>query len=288
MKKTLFLFTAVIFAVSLAAGCAKSETALEDMYFELSRLIDNPTAERAEILSGEITFNVYVTGEMFEQTFSDEGDDNVYKYQPAMIARNYINSFYLEVSGLKEPLKMGEYYKIKGRAGGSVSYTADNKVYHILEIFAEDAEILKEYNIEFETDKIFEVRSGSSFGKFYFKGAHYGKDSEGDLIILYYTFENLGSAEAAPMIERFEISQNKILLESVNSVPDEADPSAYPSGGTAAVQPAGKTVYYYLLLRPDKNTAAGRQITVKFYDDGFYAVYEHTVDVEKNLNEMLF
>ena len=54
------------------------------------------------------------------------------------------------------------------------------------------------------------------------------------------------------------------------------------------LQPEGKTVYYYILLRPDKSAAAGGQITVLFYDDGFYAIYEHSVDAEKNLNEMLF
>ena len=228
------MFTAVILAVSLAAGCVRRDEALENLYFELSSLIDNPTAERSENLREVISFNVYINGEMFEQTFSEEGDDNVYKYQSAVIARNCHKSFYLEDSGLKETLKTGEYYKITGRIGGSVRYTEDNKVHYILEIFAEDTEILKEYNAECEEGRIFEVRSGSSSGKFCFTGAHCTKDSEGDLIILYYTFENTGSEDAAPMIERFEIRQNNNLLEVVNSVPYEADPDAYPSGGTAA------------------------------------------------------
>lgn len=281
MKK---FFVLILVLAMLATGCtpfdgesigglfggASANLSEEEIYSELDYLIGNPKSTGSSELDGQFTFIAYLIDDAEPITFS-EHDEGM--YHAACISRRYEDYFFLEVGDIETTFSAGDIVKITGELNGTIYWTEDNAQVDVLDIKASSMESYEPPDITANHSSTIAV-DGNGIE---FLGAHWTRDSFNDVIVVYFTFTNNGSIDAAPSFSDFYIEYNdEDLSKSMFSL-DDVDPSALnamPVGLTDKTY-AGKTQLYYIPLKvTERMDDPGTAVYFTLYDDEFRMTYD--------------
>ena len=254
----------------------------EKVYENLDRLIGYTKGLENTDLTGSFTFVCMVYDEGEEIYFEDE--DYKGHYYAAGISRNWDDYFMLDTIGLDGSFKPGDIVKVTGETDGTIYWTEDNNRVEVLCVKASAIEAYEPEDISEKTGATITLDDGNEIE---FVGAHLTEDSFGDAIVVYFSFKNNGSKEAAPNLSAFYIEYDGSEAEKTIFSLDEVDSNALGmSIGIVDKTYAGKSQVYYLAYSAEDGVAEGEPIYFELYDDEFRCTYSHGVSIDESLAAM--
>ena len=294
MKRVLFLVLSLFF---LLVGCSAVEdltsnitgsdgdssgnASASTVYEDLNTHIINPSSPYLPAsLDGNFTFYAMILSDSHEMTFDD---DTGGIYHEAAISRNAKDYFFLNVTDVEGEFAPGDIVEVTGELNGLVYWTEDNSQVDILDIKASKIAPYTPEEIEPNTTGIFTLEDGNEVE---FIGAHRSTDNFDDVIVVYFSFTNHGSKDAAPNFSSFYVEYNTEEVSTTIFPPEEVDSRALESGNFGDSTYAGKTQLYYKVYTIPSTASADEPIYFLRYDDSFRMTDAAALYVFPSLTDM--
>lgn len=284
MRTVSIMLVVVILALGVGCNAKNTEPKRKEAYVTLHNLMIEPQdLEQSGWVDRKVNFSTFVISNAFETEITTNGKMKAQTFHYATISRNVGDALLLNVTDLDETLKAGEYYTVKGKISGYVTFEERNqKESQMLEIKVSSFKVLEHSDEAENTSDTLQYDDGDLHANFVFKKAVKDTDHNDDFIALHFEFTNTGEKAITPPLKMFDILQGDELLQRDSLLVNgrHTDPDAIALSQRNTVQP-GETVYYYCsYVVFDGSEFTDEDIIVFLSDDDFNIIYEHSIPLE--------
>jgi hypothetical protein len=208
-------------------------------------------------------------------------------YVPARLSRSK-DSFLLDFGNFpgKHP-EPDTIVSVSGKVATSVSWVANNNLWHYLVIHVEDFEVI-EPGVEILEEAKIDIKTFNLHGTFEFKGAHFTEDTfKRKVVVIYFNLTNTGRDTIHHLRHWYEglnmsLGNNEDPLNDTIHSLEEVDKKALRTLQT--VKP-GQTLYYFEPFLVRHSHENNKTIYFKRYDDNFN-ISAIALEVAASLSEM--
>ena len=274
---------------SSSNSSTSAQSSQDKVYYELSRLINSPTAT-SEIDNKTVSFVAYIATETFEETFT--GEDKVYTYQLAYISRN-TEPFYLDVTDVDAP-EQGTYVTVTGTVTGSVYWVEDNQQEEILDFHAKTVEPFEVPEVEPDYENLLTLVDGTTKGSIEFLGAHRSKNSFNDLVVVYLEYTNNSESSITEMnylsslLKIIDVWYGDQYIKCSRTVfdPADLDSGSLDAYSMSAYTPSGKTQRYYITFEVPEGYEEEEIIYFDLFNDEYVMTNSIGITINETLEEL--